>query len=114
MIAAQILRRYTNNIENIHTKKSNAIQRLTELAYMLDLLRAFFLVNFKSKIDNKRNTELYKEYIFEKIIEMFEKYEEYMRTNHGKDYYDFKDWTATLLLKMKHRTFIYFRVKGLS
>jgi len=45
---------------------------------------------------------------------MFEKYEEYMKAYHGPDYFNFKDWTATLLLKMKHRKFIYFTLKSLS
>ena len=37
-----------------------------------------------------------------------------MRANHGPDYYSFKDWTATLLLKMKHREYIYFNLKGIA
>ena len=37
-----------------------------------------------------------------------------MKQNHGPDYYMFKDWTATLLLKMKHRTYIYFYLKTLG
>ncbi len=45
---------------------------------------------------------------------MFDKYEEFMKSNHGPDYFLFKDWTATLLLKMKHRSYIYFYLKGLD
>lgn len=87
---------------------------MTEIAYILDLLRAFYLVNYKNKVDKKKNKELFQEYIFDKIELMFDKYERFMKANHGSDYFLFKDWTATLLLKMKHRTYVYFYLKGMG
>ena len=52
MIAAQILRRYKNNIEKIHLKQSSYDSRVTELAFLLDMLKGFFLINYKNKVQD--------------------------------------------------------------
>jgi len=55
MIAAQILRRYKNNVELIHLQKSSYDSRVTEIAFIIDLLRSFVTTNYKNKIDDDKN-----------------------------------------------------------
>lgn len=114
MIAVQILRRYKSNIEQIHLSKSSYDSRVTELAYLLDLLRGFFFVNYKNKVENGKNQELYKKYIYDKIVSIYLEYHKFISQKVDKGYYDFKDWTATLLLKLEHRTYINFTVYGMD
>lgn len=45
---------------------------------------------------------------------MFNKYYDFMKNQDKVDLYLFKDWTAVLLLKLKHRTFIQFVLKEFS
>ena len=71
MIAVQILRRYKSNIEQIHMEKSSYDSKVTELAYILDLLRGFYFVNFKNNVSDAKNQELYKKYIYDKIISIY-------------------------------------------
>ncbi len=46
MITVEILRRYKNNVEKIHTGESSSKVRISEISSILDLLRAFFIVNY--------------------------------------------------------------------
>ena len=123
MIAVQILRRYKSNIEKIHMSKSSYDSpntkldydsRTTEMAYLLDLLKGFFFVNYHNGVENLKNQDLYKKYIYDKIVSIYKEYNNFISQKIDKDYYDFKDWTATLLLKFEHRTFISFVVYGMD
>ena len=110
MIAAEILRRYKNNIENIHMHKSSYELRVTETAYILDLLRAFFIVNFKRKMIDDQNQLHYEAAIYNRILSVYKDYKKYLVEIGSEAYNDFKDFTATLLLKMNHRVYIIFRM----
>ena len=101
-------------LERIHLQKISFDNRVTEMAYLIDMLNAFYMVNYKSGIDHEKNVQLYKTHIFEKIVTIFDKYNEYLKQYKGKPYYDFKDWVATLLLKMEHRTYVIFTVIGID
>ena len=84
------------------------------MAYILDMLNGFFLVNFKGKINDQDNQQLFDTYIFQKIKDLYLNYYPHFKKIKGKVFYDFKDWTATLLLKMKHQKQIVFVVLGID
>ncbi len=114
IVAEQILKRYKNNLERIHMKSTNYINRTMEIVYLLDLLRAFFLINHNNNIQPPINRKLFKKYIFNKIIDIYKEYYNLISIKQDKSFYDFKDFTATILLKMEVRVFKYFEIKGLE
>lgn len=114
MIAAEILRRYKNNVENIHLHKSSYDLRVTETAYMLDLLRAFYIVNYKMGVTDDESQMKYNSGIFNRIESVYGEYKKYLVETGSDVYNDFKDFTATILLKMKHRTYIIFKLTTIA
>ena len=44
---------------------------MNEISSILDILRAFFIINYKKGITDAKNKGLYKLYIFDKIKEIF-------------------------------------------
>jgi len=63
----EIIRRYKNNVEKIHTGESDGKVQIKEIAVMLDLLRAFFLINFQRNTTDAKNMGLFKMFIIDKI-----------------------------------------------
>ena len=55
MIAFHIIRRFKKNLDNIHSNTTSNDTLVTELAYILDLLRAFFIINYRKKITDNIN-----------------------------------------------------------
>lgn len=74
LVTVEILRRYKNNVEAIHSKESNPQLRVSEIAHILDLLRAFFLINYFKDMTDSKNQAIYQTFIFEKIKSIFEEY----------------------------------------
>lgn len=110
MIALQIIRRYKENLERIRLHKSSNEVMSIEIAYMLDMLRAFFLLNNQYKIEDGENLKRYEVGIFQKITYIYETYRKYLIENGEACYEDVRTFTATLLLKMQHRAYIIFKV----
>lgn len=42
-------------LEKIHLEKISFDNRVTEMAYLIDMLNAFYMVNYKSGIDHEKN-----------------------------------------------------------
>ncbi len=110
IIRFNMIKRYKDTVERIRQNKISYDQLVTEMIYMLDFLRSFYIINYKKKIDDQQNQELYKWTIFDEIKEKYVKYKRLMLQNNEQAFYDVKDFTVTILLKMKHRTFIIFRL----
>lgn len=79
LIKFQLLRRVKNVLEKIHTEKISFDNRVTEIAYIIDMLNAFYMVNYKSGIAHDKNVDMYKQQIFSKIVDIFDKYNEYLK-----------------------------------
>ena len=117
VLVYQILRRYKANAESLRVpstdntadakKLSNFVH---ELSIFLDLLRSFFIVNYRSGMTDEQSLALYKSTIYERIKGIFETYSSYMETNSDPSLERLRDFTATLLLKMEHRVFIVVRL----
>lgn len=108
MLTVEILRRYKNNIEKIHSGESSFQIQVQEISYILDLLRAFFIINYKSDFTDTKNQKLYDIFIEEKMHEMYADYQRYLLELGDDTYNDFKDFTATLILKMRLKKFLIF------
>lgn len=74
ILTVEILRRYKNNIEAIHTGESDSQLRVSEVARILDLLRAFYLINYFKGTTDAKNLGLYNKFIFEEIGNIFVEY----------------------------------------
>ncbi len=114
IVTVEIMRRYKNNIERIQSKESSYKIQLEEISTILDLLRAFFVINYKKHITESKNKGLYKIFIFDKIVEIFKNFEEYIYENENESYHDIKDFTALLLLKMEHKKHIIFDIYSIQ
>jgi hypothetical protein len=55
ILTVEIVRRYKNNIEAIHSGESDSGLRITEVAHLLDLQKAFFLINFFKNVSDSKN-----------------------------------------------------------
>lgn len=55
ILTVEIIRRYKNNIEAIHSGDSDDNLRITEVAHILDLQKAFFLINFYKNVSDSKN-----------------------------------------------------------
>ncbi len=108
IVSISILRRYKNNIEKLKSETTVYKDRNSEVAYVLDLLRCFYFINYRNLHTDEENILKYKNYIFDKIRAIYREYYKNFSLTIDKSFYDFKDFTATLLLKMEHRTYIYF------
>lgn len=114
MIALQIVRRYKENVESIIAKKPNSNQFNSELGYLLDLLRGFFILNFKMKVSEAENENRYQTAIFDKIKMVYETYASYMKENDHQSLSSVRDFTVTLLMKFNFRRFVIFNVYGIN
>ena len=114
MIAAEILRRFKNNIENIHMHKSSYELRVTETAFIMDLLRAYLVVLFKLKVTDDEAQLRYEAAVYNRIMAVYKDYKKYLVEIGSEAYNDVKDFTATLLLKMNHRVYIIYRITTMA
>lgn len=114
MIALQIVRRYKENVESIIAAKPNSNQFNSELGYLLDLLRGFFVLNFRLKVSDSENKNRYQTAIFDKIKMVYETYASYMKENDHQSLNFVRDFTITLLLKFNFRQFMIFNVYGIN
>lgn len=60
-------------------------------------------MNYFKGISDSKNQGLYDTFIFDKIKKIFLDYQKYLLETGDGNYNEFKDFTATLLLKMQHR-----------
>lgn len=81
---------------------------------MLDLLRAFFLINFQRNTTDAKNMGLFKMFIIDKIKLIYGQYYKYLLELGDEGFNSFRNFTATLLLKMKLRKFIIFEKNTIS
>ena len=75
------------------------------------------MINFYKATTDAKNQGLYKMYIYDKITTMFSDYTKFLLEVGDKNYNEFKDFTATLLLKMelkKHIIFYKYSIEGYS
>lgn len=104
----EILRRYKNNIEAIHSGESDAELRVSEISHILDLQKAFYLINYYKQVTDSKNQGLFNNFVFKKIEEIFIEYQKYLLETGDVNYNEFKDFTATVMLKLEHRRHLIF------
>lgn len=50
ILTVEILRRYKNNIEAIHSGESDYELRVAEISHILDLQKSFYLINYYKQV----------------------------------------------------------------
>ena len=108
LVALQAVRRYKENVELIRSGKSSTGLRATEIAFALDLQRAFLILNFNLGIHADENQRRFKLGVSDKIAFVYEAYRKHLVENGENVLDEVRTFTATLLLKMSHRIYIIF------
>lgn len=110
IVVYQFLKRYDENVRRIRANKSDEYTEVYELSVFLDMLRALYVINYYAKKDNLQSRQFFKDEVVEKIKRIFKAYKEFMVANNDPALNRVKDFTATLLLKLHHRTFVIFEI----
>lgn len=110
IVVYQFLKRYDENVRRIRANKSDEYTEVYELSVFLDMLRALYVINYYGKKDNLQSRQFFKDEVVEKIKRIFKAYKEFMVSNNDPALNRVKDFTATLLLKLHHRTFVIFEI----
>jgi hypothetical protein len=114
IVVYQFLKRYDENVRRIRANKSDEYTEIYELSVFLDLLRALFIINHYDKKDKLQNQEFFETEVVEKIKRIFKAYKNFMVSNNDPALNQVKDFTASLLLKLKHRAFIIFEIYSIE
>lgn len=110
LVALQITRRYKENVERIRMHKHSNEQLTAEIAYLADLARAFVVLNYKLGVEEEENVRRFEAGITNKIAFIYDTYRKYFVENGESCYDEVRGFTATLLLKFKHRLYIMFKL----
>lgn len=108
IVALQVIRRYKENIERIRLYKSSRELMTSEIAYIVDMVRAFFILNYKKGIQDEESIKRFEMGILKKISYIYDIYRQYLIDNGEICVEEIKTFTATLLLKILHRKYIMF------
>lgn len=114
LISLEIVRRYKENLERLVADMHAPETMCSEYGFMLDLYRAFVIVNYKLGVSNEEVQKRYTFAIFEKIKLIFETYKRYMIENNINTLLNSKIFTATVLLKIHHRNYLIYTYYGVS
>lgn len=108
----QLLRRYKDVVENIRINRVSNPKLVHEISLMMELVKAFHIINYKLKTSEPLSISLFNTQILIRLENIFN----ILKKLHGNDirWKDIKDFSATLILKLMHRTFVIFKVNSIS
>ena len=107
-VAFHMVNRYKDAVQMIRDRKIVTPNFVEEIAAFLDLLRGFHIINYKLGKTEDVSMQEYDDKIGGAISQMFEVYWKYMNDVGDPQTTILSDFTAILLLKMRHRNHIIF------
>ena len=117
IIAEKIVQRYKSVVGAIKNAEFNYVKFVHELALLIDMQQAYYIINYKSKVNEPSSMKAFRTEVFEQIKKTYE----FISKDLPKDLHnetvirhEIKDFTATLLLKMTHSEFLIFKYYGIS
>jgi len=116
MLARQIVARY-KAIANVYIprdSKHNSLAR--DIANFLYVLESFYQVSYKQGLDDSTMIGIFENEIVKAIQNEYLEYENMLNGEEENDrrIIEVRNFTAALLLKMKHQTYIIFNLNGIS
>ena len=112
IIVFQLLRRYKDVVDNIRLNRVSNPKLVHEISLMMELVKAFHIINYKLKKSEPDSITMFNSQILIRLENVFK----ILKTQLGSDirWKDIKDFSATLILKLMHRTFVIFKVNTIS
>lgn len=114
MISHAIIERYEKMLDVIKFSKFTHIKLVREITYMLDLQEAFYAVNYKMGINEPRSMLEFQTEVMENIQHSYNFYVAQISATDKERLIEIRNFTATLLLKMKHMEYIIFRYHSIT
>ena len=113
IIAEKMVQRYKSVVEAIKHSEFNYVKFVHEIALLVDMQQAYYIINYKTKVNEPNSMKNFRTQVFEQIKKAYEFIaKELVRMDVKK--HEVKDFTATLLLKMTHSEFLIFQYYGIS
>lgn len=108
----QLLRRYKDVVDNIRLNRVSNPKLVHEISLMMELVKAFHIINYKLKKSEPDSITMFNTQILIRLENVYK----ILQTQLGSDirWKDIKDFSATLILKLMHRTFVIFKVNSIS
>jgi hypothetical protein len=112
IIVFQLLRRYKDVVDNIRLNKASNPKLVHEISLMMELVKSFHIINYKLKKSEPESITMFNSQILIRLENVYK----ILKTQLGEDirWKSIKDFSATLILKLMHRTFVIFKVNTIS
>lgn len=108
----QLLRRYKDVANKIRLNQASHPKLVHELALAMELVKSFHIINYKLKISEPKSITMFNSQIVLRLENVYK----ILKTQLGTDvrWPAIKDYSATLILKLMHQTFIIFKITTIS
>lgn len=115
LISAQIINRYKNFADRIQASNFNHVMAVKEISYLISLLQVYHILSYKQGIPDSTIQINFKTEILLRIEREYENYVKLLpQSTQLERVRQIKEYTAVLLLKFKHITFIMFQFHGIA
>lgn len=115
LISAQIINRYKAVGDRIQNSNFNDIMIVKEISYLISLLQVYHILSYKQGIQDSTIMLNFKTEIILRIEREYENYVKFLpQESQQERIRQIKHYTAVLLLKFKHITFIMFQYHGIA
>ena len=114
LISKLISDRYGHVTDAIKYSQFNEVKLVHELTWFLQLQESFYVVNYKMGINEPKNIISFNTQVVEAIRARYDLVATNMREVDKARLTDIRDFTATLLLKMKHMEFVAFKYNSIT
>lgn len=115
LISAQIINRYKNFADRIQSSNFNHVMAVKEISYLISLLQVYHILSYKQGIPDSTIQINYKTEILLRIQREYDNYVKLLpQASQLQRVKTIKEYTAVLLLKFKHITFIMFQYHGIA
>ena len=113
-ICFQLLERYKQNVVKIRDRSVDGYSYVSEISVFLDMLKAFHTVNFKMRLTAEESLKMFDLKIGDVIATTYNVFQDVMVQNNDDSFFKVRDFTAVLLLKMRHRNYVMLKYYGLE
>lgn len=113
IISKQIISRYEHSCNQIKFNKFDPVKFVHEITFMLDLTQAYHISGYRLGYNEQKSQFEFQQNVADIIKKMYGSFQNDLVDGTDQKR-DIKQFTATLLLKFKHVTFIIFRFHSIS
>lgn len=115
LISAQIINRYKSFADKVQSSNFNHVMAVKEISYLISLLQVYHILSYKQGIPDSTIQINFKTEVMLRIEREFENYVKLLpQETQQQRVQQIKEYTAVLLLKFKHITFIMFQYHGIA